>query len=88
MTDKTDYSTYKGIERLFDEIVQEGIGFDNHYSDLYIPVTTVTRRILIRREIIGSKGVSTFRSNLPEDNGADWYDVSFAFSPYWIEKLS
>ena len=84
----TDYSECENVEHLFDEVEQAGIKYDNVFSDLLIPVTDVTTAILERRGILTSRTVEKFHSNKPEDNSALWYSISFAYMPYWIEKLS
>jgi len=55
-----------------------GIQFDYHESDLYIPVCGATRELIKKYE--HRQNVTVFRS---EKDGKQWYDIPFAFMPYW-----
>lgn len=53
---------------------------DHHASDLYIKVTPATMRIIDRYEY--RHDVTTFRDQT-DPRRALWYDVPFAYLPYW-----
>lgn len=53
---------------------------DHHVSDLYIKVTPATMRIIDRYEF--SSQVSSFRDQT-DPLRALWYDIPFAYLPYW-----
>ena len=59
---------------LFETIKSKNIPFNNHCSDLYIPVTAETREIIAAYEFAGS--VTVFQNQV---EGGQWYDVPFAF---------
>ena len=52
----------------------------SHNSDLYVPVKPETKEIIEKYEFKAS--VSTFRDNI---SGRLYYDIPFAYSPYWKE---
>jgi hypothetical protein len=62
---------------IWEEIVESGVEFDHHYSDLYIPVNDTTTEILNRHG--GTKRYGIFKSR----DGSLWYDVPFAYLPFW-----
>ncbi len=53
---------------------------DHHGSDLYIKVTSATMRIVDRYKF--SSQVSSFRDQT-DPHCALWYDIPFAYLPYW-----
>jgi hypothetical protein len=66
---------------LFEQIKAAGIPFDNHESDLYVLVTPGSRKIIA--EACRLNDASTFISQL---DGKLWYDVPFAYQPFWDAK--
>lgn len=71
-------------ESLYDEIATSGAGFDSHYSDLYFPVTEQTTAILAKWPTHG-KNAKTFICQISRK---PWYDVPFAYLPYWEERIA
>lgn len=69
---------------LYEEIVAAKIPIASHYSDLYFPVTEQSTAILAKYP--DNKKNTKYFVNQVE--GGTWYDVPFAFLPYWEEKLS
>lgn len=67
---------------LYSEIVSAGQPVDNHYSDLYFPVNEKTTAILASFPESWSIA-KCFKNQI---DGATWYDVPFAFLPYWEAK--
>lgn len=63
---------------LFDRIELAGVPHTHHYSDLYIPVNPVTRRLIAEYQY--RDNVTQFVNNL---DGQPWYDVPFAYIPFW-----
>lgn len=59
-----------------------GIEINNHYSDLYIPVTPATSAIL--REY--SKLTGETKLFIDQVTGKQCYDIPFAYEPYWEAK--
>jgi hypothetical protein len=66
---------------IFQEMQQAGVEIDNHESDLYVPVTDVTRAIVARFEF--KQSVTTFQNQI---TGTLWYDIPFAYTPFWESK--
>jgi len=65
---------------IFTEVIELGIPFDHHNSDLYIPCNSVTMKML--RYHPECRPYSTFKSN--HGDGV-WYDLAFQF-PYFHHK--
>lgn len=63
---------------LFDKIESAGVPHSHHYSDLYIPVNPVTRRLIAEYQY--RDNVTQFVDN---QTGEPWYDVPFAYIPFW-----
>ncbi len=64
---------------LYEAITAAGIPTDHHESDLYFPVTVESTAVL--HGYPGQKAIAeTFMS---QTDGAMWYDVPFAFLPFW-----
>jgi hypothetical protein len=65
---------------LFDVIVEEGIPYAYHESDLYVPSTPRTR------ELAKEYGVTPdpFRNAV---NGELWLDLPFQYTPWWESKF-
>ena len=68
---------------IYQELLAADVPLDNHESDLYALVTDASRAIVARyqhREI-----VKTFTS---EVDGKLWYDIPFAYTPFWERRQS
>jgi hypothetical protein len=63
---------------VYDQMVAAGIDCANHYSDLYVPVNTETRRIIDAYPF--RENVTLFKSNV---DGEWWFDIPFAYLPFW-----
>jgi len=66
---------------LYQELKNAGVEITNWQSDLYCPKNAQTIPIVKKYE--KEHYISTFK-NL--NDGLTWYDVAFAYDPYW-EKL-
>jgi len=69
---------------IFEQVIEAGIPFNNHCSDLYIPVTTDTAKLLRKcaKENNYTSMITQFTSNI---DGKLWYDIPFAYDPYWAK---
>ena len=72
------------MSNLYMELVAAGIPIANHESDLYFPITEESTRILAKYPT--SKANATMFTNQVE--GGRWYDVPFAFTPWWDARAS
>ncbi len=63
---------------LWEQVKALGIEHDHHASDLYLPVTDQTRKLIDAYEF--KSNVTTFKCRL---DGKLWYDVPFAYLPAW-----
>ncbi len=66
---------------IYELLLKAGIPLDHHESDLYVMVTPESTAIISNYEF--KSNVRTFTSKL--DKKA-WYDIPFAFMPYWESK--
>jgi hypothetical protein len=64
---------------LYQELIAAGVEVSNHFSDLYCPVNETTKPILARSTLTRS----TFVNQAPPHVGELWYDVPFAYEPFW-----
>lgn len=69
----------KTVERMKPEDI------DHHESDLYLRVDQISKKIV---KECPSACVSTFKSAHEEDKGVLWYDIAFAYTPFWQEKTT
>lgn len=60
------------------EAVKLGVKIGAHESDMYLPVTPETSRLVEQYEFKGN--VKMFTSQI---DGKKWYDIPFAYQPYW-----
>ena len=67
---------------LYEAIKKSGIQIQNHYSDLYFPVTPESVAILAQYP----RNQRITRTFVNQVEGGLWYDVPFAYLPYWEEK--
>lgn len=63
---------------VFDLVKNLGIEFTNHESDLYVPRTEVTDRIVQIGSMYNHMHATTFTSEIDKKQ---WYDIAFAY-PY------
>lgn len=66
---------------LYQECVECQIPMRNHASDLYIPANEDTIHLLKKH----NKRATTF---LNQVEGGLWFDVAFAFDPWWVAKAN
>ena len=66
---------------IFDKVKELGIEYDKHESDLYIPMTPITTKLV--KEYEHKENVTKFISN---SDGLVWYDIPFAFDDFWKNK--
>ncbi len=69
------------MSTIYAQLVAAGVPVDNHYSDLYALVTDESAKIV--RGYSCASSVRRFRSNI---DGKQWFDIPFAFDPYWEAK--
>jgi hypothetical protein len=67
---------------LYDNLKIHGINTDHHESDLYFPLTVQTTAIL-EQYPVHSHNATIFTH---VEYGFPWYDVPFAFTPWWENK--
>jgi hypothetical protein len=63
---------------IFAAVQTLGVEIDNHGSDLYIPVTDATRKLIAKYEY--KDNIKTFTCN---KSGFLWYDIPFGYQPWW-----
>ena len=73
------------IENIYEEVKKLGVEISHHESDLYIPVTPETTELVRRYQ-----SRSIVKSFISQTDGKRWYDVPFAYMPFWdrVQKES
>ena len=66
---------------IYEQMKAAGVETSNHESDLYAKVTPESKKIVKEYEHRGT--VSTFTNR---QGGGLWYDIPFAFDPYWHKR--
>ena len=64
---------------LYQELIDSNIPIDHHESDLYAKVTPLSRT-LVKAAVLR---YSTFVSEI---DGTLWFEIPFAYSPFWGKK--
>jgi hypothetical protein len=73
---------------LYDELSVAGCRIDSHESDLYVKSDKVSRPIIaaaVKDRRLATKP-TLFQSTHPEDRGAFWYEIPFAYTPFWRNR--
>lgn len=70
------------IKDIYTEAKKMNAEIDHHESDLYIIKNADTEKLIADYEF--KQNVKTFRH---VETGAIWYDIPFAYSPYWDAKI-
>ncbi len=66
---------------LYDQIIARNLEHDHHESDLYLKATGASRQLIACYQHY--RNVRTFRHQV---TGELWYDVPFAYAPFWRAK--
>ena len=66
------------MKTTYEAAIDAGLETDNHESDLYIKDSEAARVIIAGHEF--SSNVTRFRSQI---DGCIWFDVPFAYDPWW-----
>lgn len=69
-------------ERAVATLPADHIDHHNFESDLYIKKTPESTKLIAEYEF--KSCVTTFRSDI---DGCIWYDIPFAYAPYWEEVV-
>lgn len=71
---------------LFEEIRERRIPYSHYESDLYIPITPETRA-LMDDPMFETHRVNRKAFNNRRLGGALWWDVPFAYDPWWEARI-
>ena len=66
---------------IYQELKKAGVELDNHESDLYAKVTPESIEILNNYKY--KDNVTRFNNKIDKKV---WFDIPFAFDPYWEKK--
>ncbi len=66
---------------LYTELLAAGVPLDSHESDLYAKLTPESERIVRA----SGRSFTVFTSQI---DGQRWYDLPFAFDPWWDAKAA
>jgi hypothetical protein len=67
---------------IYQKVVEAGIPFDSHESDLYVEVNPASTALVKR--YYWKKNVTTFVNQVTKTL---WYDIPFSYDPFWENKL-
>jgi hypothetical protein len=70
---------------LYEELAAANIATANHESDLYFPRSPASIAILAKYPLKQSNA-TTFINQAPPHKGETWFNVPFAFDPFWANK--
>lgn len=70
------------IKDIYTEVKKLNVKTDSHSSDLYVEKTAETEKLIADYEF--KQNVRTFKSDV---DGSIWYDIPFAYSPYWENRM-
>ena len=60
---------------------------DHHYSDLYVKVSLKSKSIL--EEFMQTSPIRCFVEHFKANDGSGWwYDIAFAYDPFWELKAA
>jgi hypothetical protein len=69
------------IDGVYNELVATGVPIGNNESDLHVPMNSLTIPIVAEYENFGT--VTKFHNKL---DGKMWFDIPFAYTPWWTER--
>ena len=73
------------MSELYDDLIDAGVAVDSHESDLYCQANEHARAILARYPM--AKAIArTFINQAPPNVGQPWFDIPFAYAPFWRAK--
>ncbi len=73
---------------LYEELVAAGCRIGNHESDLYVRADDISRPII--HAAVKAKRIARpalFASQRPDEKGQLWYEIPFAYVPFWEIRL-
>lgn len=75
------------IISIYQRMLAAGVQIDSHESDLYVPATEQTRKLIADYNQEVKQGfrleTRTFTSQI---DGKPWIDIFFAYEPWWIAR--
>ena len=70
-------------KHIFYQIKEAGIPYSSHETDLYVPVTPETIKLIENCDLKCKSMISIFIDNIDKKQ---WFDIPFAFLPAWEAK--
>jgi hypothetical protein len=64
--------------QIYEDLKDAGVELDHHESDLYAKVNPTSRKIVEAYKFRGN--VTVFSNQI---DGSPWYDIPFAYRPWW-----
>lgn len=65
---------------IYEAMKNAGVKIENHCSDMYVPKNAITDKIV--SDYGASICARVFLDNIDHEL---WYDIAFAYEPYWKE---
>ena len=73
------------MSNLYEKCVEAGVPVEGRFGDMYIPVNPTTAELVKVHLKDGGTKPEIFTSQI---DGKLWYDVPFAFKPFWEAKAA
>jgi hypothetical protein len=71
-------------DSIYSRLVAAGCQIDSHESDLYVKASPEALAVIRQFEAEG--GVTHRKRFTSQIDGTEWYDLPFAFDPFWAKK--
>ena len=75
---EVNYTDKTGTFTIYEDLKAAGVKLNSHESDLYAKVTPESKAIVDKYEY--KNNVRQFNSQI---DGQQWYDIPFAYDPFW-----
>ena len=77
------YDSEESLKGIYQRLLDAGCEISNHCSDLYTPVNATSCKIVEEYRKLSRNCVTIFNS---QEDGSLWYDIPFAYMPYWEKR--
>ena len=67
---------------LYGDLLAAGVLMDHHESDLYVHDSPTARLLLDKHQ-----DRHPLATRFVDAEGQDWWDVPFAYQPWWLEQI-
>jgi len=79
------------MSTIYQDCIAAGCRTGHHESDLYVRADEAGRTVVqgaIAAGRIPRVNVTLFQSEMPDEKGQLWYELPFAYDPWWEKKMA